>query len=89
MKSNSRCVPSTKAATALPRWSDFLCSVDNARLHQVDDAVGTHFGVNAKIVFVVEAMQNRLGDAADAGLQRCAVGNERGDIARDAACASQ
>ena len=59
----------------------FAGAVNHSRFHQVDDAVGTHFRVNAEIMLVVEAMQYRLGDAADAGLNRCAVGNERSYVA--------
>ncbi len=84
MKSNSLCVPSTKAAHRLAAMQRFALAVDYARFHQIDDAVRTHFGVNTEVVLVAEAMQHRFGDAADAGLQRCAIGNERGHVARDA-----
>ena len=59
-------------------------AVDDARLHQIDHAVRAHLGVNAQVALVVQTMENGLGDAADPGLQRGAVGNERGHVARHA-----
>jgi hypothetical protein len=62
----------------------FPLSVQHARLDQIDNSIRTHLGVNAQVALVAEALENRFGDAADAGLQRGAIGNERGHIARNA-----
>ena len=59
----------------------FPLAVDHARLHQINHAVGAHLGVDAQVALVGEAVQHRLRDAADAGLQRGSVGNQRGHVA--------
>ena len=49
-------------------------AVDDAGLDEVDDAVGAHLGLDAEVALVAQALQHCLGDAADAGLQRGAIG---------------
>ena len=58
---------------------------DHARLDQVDDAVGDHLGVDAQVLLVLEELQHRLRDAADAELDGRAVLDQRGDVLADLA----
>ena len=47
--------------------------VDHPFLHQVDDAVADHFGVDTQIPVVAQIAQHRVGNLADAELQGAAV----------------
>ena len=63
---------------------DVLAAVrDDAGLDEIDHAVGEHLGVDAEVVLVEQAAQHRVGNRADAHLQRRAVGDERGDVLAD------
>ncbi|HEY2469414.1 MAG TPA: hypothetical protein VGI45_16455 [Terracidiphilus sp.] len=61
----------------------FARPVDHTFFHQVDNAVGTHLGVNAEIVLVFETMEDRFRDPTDSRLERGAIGNERGYMPGD------
>ena len=82
-KSKRRRVPSTKLVTIRPGCTLLAPVRDDARLDEIDHAVGEHLGVDAEIVLVEQAPQHRVGDRADAHLQRGAVGHERGDVLAD------
>ncbi len=57
-------------------------AVDDTGLNEVDDAVRKHLSVNAEVAAVVQTGEHGFRNAADPRLQRRAVGNERGDVAR-------
>jgi hypothetical protein len=57
---------------------------DDAGLHEVHEPVREHLGVHAQVVVPAEARQHRVRDAADAHLQRRAVGDERRHLLADA-----
>jgi len=56
---------------------------DHPRLHQVFHPVGEQFGVDAQVLVVVELAQHGVRDAADAHLQRRAVGDDRRQVVGD------
>ena len=56
---------------------------DDARLHERDDAVGDHFGVDPEVLPVAEELDGRVGNAADAELQRRAVFDQAGHVLAD------
>ena len=56
---------------------------DDAGLDQVDDGVGEHLGVDAEVLLLLEELDHRVGDAADAHLEGGAVLHERGDVLAD------
>ena len=49
---------------------------DDAGFHQLDDAVGNHLAVDAQIAVIAQETQGGFGNAADAGLDGAAVGNQ-------------
>ena len=65
---------------------DFLLRVvDDAALDQGHHAVGHGLGVQSEVLVVRERREHGVRNAAHADLERCAVGNELGDVAADAA----
>ena len=57
--------------------------VDDALLDQADHAVGHGLGVEAEVLMVLDAVEDRVGDAADADLEAGAVRNLAGDVGAD------
>ena len=55
----------------------------HAGLDQIHDAVGEHLGVDAEVVLAEQAPQRRIGNRADAHLQRGAIGHQRRDVSAD------
>ena len=53
------------------------------RRHEVDDAVGKHFGVNSEIQPVGESSERGIRNGADAHLERCAILDECRDVCPD------
>ena len=49
------------------------------------DAVGHHLGVDAQVLVVEQEAEHRFRNAADAGLDGGAIGNQGGHVARDGA----
>ena len=69
----------------LVRVQGLALAVDHAGLDQLDHAVGHHFGVDAQVLVVVQQAEHGFGNAADAGLDGGAIGNQRRHVARDGA----
>ena len=59
----------------------------HAGLDEVDDPVGEQLGVDAEVAVAAEPLQHRVRDAADADLQRRAVGDPLDDRGGDRAVA--
>ena len=72
-------------ADGLGAVESFADTVDHARLHQVDHAVGHEFGVDPEVLVTGERCHDRVRDGTDACLDRGTVGDafgdERGDLA--------
>ena len=49
-------------------------TIQHAGLDKIDNAIRAHLRVNAQIALVAQALEHGLGDAADAGLNCCAIG---------------
>ena len=83
MKSNRRRVPEDEADHQLAPMQRLALAVDDAGFDQRNHAVREHLAVNAQVAAVAQAMEDRIRNAADADLQRRAVGDQRRDVARD------
>ena len=59
--------------------------VDDAGLHQIGDSVADRPGMDAETPFAAERAGHRLGDRAEAQLDRRAVGDQPGDVVGDGA----
>ena len=70
--------------TVLVRLSVLGDAVHDTRTRQVDDAVGDQLGMDAEVAMVAQRRHDRVGDRADAGLDRGPVGHPFGDELGDA-----
>ena len=82
-KSYRRFVPIRNAVTILPAVALLARAGDDAGLDEIDDRVGEHLGVDAEVALVAERERGGGRDAADAQLERGAVGDELGDVLAD------
>ena len=48
-------------------------AVNDTGLHEVNDTIGKHLGVDAKALMVAEGTQHSVGDCANAHLERSPV----------------
>jgi len=51
---------------------------------QVDEPVGEHLGMHPEVPLVLEVVEHRVGDGADARLDGGPVGHETGHVEADA-----
>ena len=72
-----------KAATILPRLRSLREPLIDARLDEVDDAIGEHLRVDAEVLLVGEGRADGGGDRSDPELDRRAVGDQVGHEAAD------
>src|ERR1035437_307263 len=77
--------PEHKSRDHFMRMQRLPLAVDDAGLDQLDDAVGKHLGVDAEVLVVPQQGQRGFGDAADAGLNGGAVGDQSRYVAGDGA----
>ena len=72
-----------EAGNGAPPVHVFACIGHVARTDQVHHAVREHLGVDAEIVLVCQALEHRIGNRADAQLQRGGIGHQGRDMGTD------
>ncbi len=85
MKSNSSFVPSTNPAITLRGCSVFRSLLITPASDQVHHTIRHHFGVDPQVFVIAQQPQHRFRNAADAGLNGGAIGDQRRHVACDRA----